>query len=394
MTTLSSPSAPRALYPVMLAFFTMGFVDLTGIATNYVKQDFALSDTAANSFSVLVFLWFFIFSVPTSLLMNKIGRKKTVLLSMLVTFADLALPLFVYNEPALYLVFSLLGIGNTLMQVSLNPLLASMVRKDRLPSYLTLGQFVKAIASFVAPLIAAQAVIHYGNWKLLFTTFAVVQLLAMIYLYAAGPAETKETETEEKNAPASFKRSLTLLGDSLLMLLFIGILVHVGIDVGVNITAPKLVQERMNLPLAEAGYVVSIYFLARTFGCLAGSFLLAKFSPARFFTASVAVILLGVAGLYVGRSLAAIYLCIALIGLGNSNIFSLIFARALLYKPSRSNEISGLMMMGITGGAVFPVLMGAASDALGGQTGAVMVLTLCALYLLFLAVKLKHASDH
>lgn len=390
MTTLPSNSAPRAIYPVMLAFFTMGFVDLTGIATNYVKQDFALSDTAANSFSVLVFLWFFIFSVPTSLLMNKIGRKKTVLLSMLVTFAGLALPLFVYNEPALYLVFSLLGIGNTLMQVSLNPLLASMVRKDRLPSYLTLGQFVKAIASFVAPLIAAQAVIHYGNWKLLFTTFALVQLLAMIYLYAAGPAETEETE--EKNAPASFKRCLSLLGDGLLILLFIGILVHVGIDVGVNITAPKLVQERTNLPLSEAGYVVSIYFLSRTFGCLAGTFLLARFSAARFFTASVGLILLGVAGLYLGRSLAAIYLCIALIGLGNSNIFSLIFARALLYKPSRSNEISGLMMMGITGGAVFPVLMGAASDALGGQTGAVMVLTVCAIYLLFLAVKLKHAS--
>lgn len=390
MTTLPSNSAPRAIYPVMLAFFTMGFVDLTGIATNYVKQDFALSDTAANSFSVLVFLWFFIFSVPTSLLMNKIGRKKTVLLSMLVTFAGLALPLFVYNEPALYLVFSLLGIGNTLMQVSLNPLLASMVRKDRLPSYLTLGQFVKAIASFVAPLIAAQAVIHYGNWKLLFTTFALVQLLAMIYLYAAGPAETEETE--EKNAPASFKRCLSLLGDGLLILLFIGILVHVGIDVGVNITAPKLVQERTNLPLSEAGYVVSIYFLSRTFGCLAGTFLLARFAAARFFTASVGLILLGVAGLYLGRSLAAIYLCIALIGLGNSNIFSLIFARALLYKPSRSNEISGLMMMGITGGAVFPVLMGAASDALGGQTGAVMVLTVCAVYLLFLAVKLKHAS--
>ena len=166
----------------MLAFFTMGFVDLVGIATNYVKQDFNLSDTAANSFSVMVFLWFLIFSVPTGILMNKIGRKKTVLLSMVVTFAGLAIPLFIYDEIAMFIVFAFLGIGNTLMQVSLNPLLANMVNKRRLPSYLTLGQFVKAIASFVAPLIAAQAAIYYGNWKLLFTIFMVIDIVAVIYL--------------------------------------------------------------------------------------------------------------------------------------------------------------------------------------------------------------------
>ena len=51
------------IIPVMLTFFTMGFVDLVGIATNYVKQDFGLSDTAANSFSVMVFFWFLVFSV-------------------------------------------------------------------------------------------------------------------------------------------------------------------------------------------------------------------------------------------------------------------------------------------------------------------------------------------
>lgn len=372
------------IIPVMLAFFTMGFVDLVGIATNYVKQDFSLSDTAANSFSVMVFLWFLIFSVPTGMLMNKIGRKKTVLLSMVVTFIGLALPFFVYNEITMFIVFSFLGIGNTLMQVSLNPLLANMVRKDRLPSYLTLGQFVKAIASFIAPVIAAQAAIYYGNWKLLFSIFAVIDVIAIIYLLMTDIAEA-----EEKNESSSFRECVRLLGNSVIFLLFLGILVHVGIDVGINITAPKLLQERVGMPLAEAGYATSLYFLFRTFGCLSGSFIMARFSPVKFFMLSVFLILAGIAGLYVCEDKIPMYVCVALIGLGNSNVFSIIFSNALLYMPSRNNEISGLMIMGITGGAVFPVLMGVASDVMGGQVGAVVVLTVCVAYLLFLMVKMK-----
>lgn len=373
------------ILPVMLAFFTMGFVDLVGIATNYVKQDFRLSDTAANSFSAMVFLWFLIFSVPTGMLMNRIGRKKTVLLSMAVTFAGLALPLFAYNSLVMFDVFSFLGIGNTLMQVSLNPLLARMVRPDRLPSYLTLGQFVKALASFLAPVIAGWAALYFGNWKLLFALFAGIDLIALVYLFLADLHEP-----EEPVSASSFKACLGLLGDATILLLFIGILVHVGIDVGINITAPKLLQERTGLPLAEAGYATSFYFLFRTFGCLSGTFILAKCPPIRFFAASVGLIAVGVAGLFVCRDSIPIYGCVALIGLGNSNLFSILFSEALLYQPSRNNEISGLLMMGIFGGAIFPLAMGAASDAIGQQTGAVLVLGLCVAYLLYLAAKLKN----
>lgn len=210
------------IIPVMLTFFTMGFVDLVGIATNYVKQDFGLSDTAANSFSVMVFFWFLVFSVPTGMLMNKIGRKKTVLLSMVITFIGLLIPIFVYNDVAMFFVFSCLGIGNTLMQVSLNPLLANMVCKDRLPSYLTLGQFIKAIASFIAPLIAVHAALCYGDWKLLFYIFAAIDIIAIVYLFMMDIVEA-----EEKNESSSFKECIKLLGNTTIFLLFVGILVHV-----------------------------------------------------------------------------------------------------------------------------------------------------------------------
>lgn len=142
------------LLPMMLCFFAMGFVDLVGIASNYVKADLNLTDSQANIFPSLVFFWFLIFSVPTGMLMNRIGRKKTVLLSLAVTFASLLLPVFGDGYALMLISFSLLGIGNALMQTSLNPLLSNVVSGERLASSLTFGQFVKAIASFLAPYIA------------------------------------------------------------------------------------------------------------------------------------------------------------------------------------------------------------------------------------------------
>lgn len=377
------------IIPVMLVFFTMGFIDLVGIATNYLKIDFNLTDTAANAFSVMVYLWFLVFSVPTAILMNKVGRKKTVLLSLMVTFAGLCIPFMVYDSVSMLICFSLLGLGNTLMQVSLNPLLTNIVSGKKLPSFLTLGQFVKAIASFIAPIIAAQALIRYDNWKLLFPLFAIITLTAMIYLYF-----TRITEHDMDNKPSSFKECISLLGNKIILMLFFGILVHVGIDVGINITAPKLLIERTGMNLAEAGYATSLYFLFRTFGCFAGTFILAKFSSRNFFILSVILILSGVLGLYFSFAKSIIYICIALIGLGNSNIFPIIFSQALLYMPFRNNEVSGLMIMGIAGGGVFPLLMGMASDSLGSQVGAIIVLTVCVAYLGFLMLKFKSITSN
>lgn len=381
---MRNESVISKILPVMLVFFTMGFIDLVGIATNYVKSDFSLSDTAANAFSVMVYLWFLVFSVPTGILMNKIGRKKTVLLSLIVTFIGLCIPFIIYTSFSMLLCFSFLGLGNTLMQVSLNPLVTNIVSGDKLASSLTLGQFVKAIASFIAPIIAAQALIRYGDWKLLFPIFAVIALVATICLYFT---DIKERAAEGKTS--SFKECFALLGDKIVLMLFLGILVHVGIDVGVNITAPKLLMERDGVALSEAGYATSLYFLFRTLGCFSGTFILAKFPLRNFFIVSVCMMLLGIVGLYFSFDKTTIYVCVALIGLGNSNVFPIIFSRALMYMPDRGNEISGLMIMGIAGGGIFPVLMGLASDSLGGQVGAVIVLTVCVAYFVFLMLKFK-----
>ena len=376
------------LLPIMFAFFTMGFVDMVGTATNYVKADFALSDTMANFLPSMVFLWFFFLSVPTGLLMNKIGKRKTVLLSLVVTALALVLPLCAYSYPVLLVSFCLLGIGNTLMQVSLNPLITCIVTGEKLASTLTFGQFVKAIASFIAPIIASWASVQFGNWLLLYPIFLVIAVIATVYL-----GITKIEEEIPKDKSSGFFQCLKLLGDSTVLLLFLGIVAHVGIDVGVNTCAPKIIMERLALPLEKAGIATSIYFLFRTLGCFSGSFILAKFPLKKFFAVSVACMVLSMIGLFVCHTLAGLYVAIALVGFGNSNIFSMVFSKALLYLPEKNNEMSGLMIMGLIGGTIFPLLMGVLSDAMGTQAGSVIVISIGVAYLVYLAFKfLKKAT--
>lgn len=368
----------------MLAFFTMGFIDLVGIATNYIKSDFALNDTMANLMLSMVFLWFLVFSVPTGMLMNKIGRRKTVLLSIIVTFAALIIPIVVYSFVSMLIAFSLLGIGNTLMQVSLNPLVSNIVSGDKLASTLTFGQFVKAIASLLAPLIAAWATVRFGDWKILYPIFAAIAILAVVALFFTKISEKPIVYN------SSFGEAFSLLKDKYIALLLLGIMVHVGIDVGINTTAPKILMERLIIPLSKAGIATSVYFLFRTLGCLSGAFILAKYSSRKFFYISVLVMVIAIIGLYFVQSAFTMYVCFALIGFGNSNIFSIIFSQALLHLPTRENEISGLMIMGLSGGAIFPLLMGIASDLISSQMGAVVILSLCVTYLIYLVLKFEN----
>jgi len=368
------------LVPLMLCFFCMGFVDLVGIASNYVKEDLALNDATANIFPSLVFFWFLIFSVPTGMLMNKIGRKKTVLLSLVVTVLSLLFPLFGNSFAIMLISFSLLGIGNALMQTSLNPLVSSVIGGKNLASTLTFGQFVKAIASFIAPYLAmwgATAVIpSFGyDWRVLFVIFLVVGICSTAWL-AVTPIEEEPIEGK----PSTFVECIKLLGTPIVLLSFLGIMCHVGIDVGTNTTAPKILMERLGMTLNEAAFATSLYFIFRTLGCLTGSFFLRVMNNRLFFTISVVMMALSMCGLFIGTDKWMLYTAIALVGYGNSNIFSLIFAQALTAMPEKQNEVSGLMIMGLFGGTIFPLLMGFASDAMG-QVGAVLVMAVGVIYL-------------
>ena len=375
------------IIPVMLCFFAMGFVDLVGTASNYVQKDLNLTDSQANLFPSLVFFWFLIFSVPTGMLMNKIGRKKTVLLSLIITTVSLIIPVTGDSYMTMLIAFSLLGIGNAVMQTSLNPLVTNLISGDKLASTLTFGQFVKAIASFLAPLLAAWGATTYLptfglGWRAFFVIYAVVSFLSISAL-AATPIEE-----ERPDKASGLRECLKLLGRPFIFLCFLGIMCHVGIDVGTNTTAPKIIMERLGMPLEEAGFATSVYFIFRTAGCFLGAFILRTMSPKLFFGLSVIMMLAAMGILLMCNSLAAIYVGLALVGFGNSNVFSVVFSQALISSPREKNEVSGLMIMGLFGGTVFPLAMGYAADAVG-QNGAVAVMTAGVAYLLYYTFKIK-----
>ena len=378
---MNKKNSLAVLLPVMLCFFTMGFVDLVGIASNYVQKDLGLSDAKANMMPSLVFFWFLIFSVPTGVLMNKIGRKKTVLLSIIVTAVSLLLPIFGNSYPLMLISFSLLGIGNALMQTSLNPLISNIVNPDRLASTLTFGQFVKAIASFLAPYIAiwgaVQSIPSFGlGWRVLFPIYMVIAVIAIFAL------SSTKIEEEKSDSASGFKDCFSLLGRPFILLCFLGIMCHVGIDVGTNTTAPKLLMERLGYTLDAAAVATSV--------CFSGSFILRVMNPKLFFGISAAMILAAMGGLFVADTKILLYACIALIGFGNSNIFSIIFSQALLNEPEQKNAVSGLMIMGLFGGTIFPLAMGYAADMMG-QSGSVAVMTVGAVYLMVYTFMIKKA---
>ena len=366
--------------PVLATFFVMGFCDVVGIATSYLKQDFALSESLAGFIPSMVFIWFLFLSVPAAILMNRIGRKAMVQVSNAVTFVGMLIPFFSYTFASAMVAFILLGIGNTLLQVSLNPLLTNVVKGERLTSCLTGGQVVKAVSSFCAPFLALAATAAFGNWKYLFTIYAAITLLSFLLL------EVTEIPKEAESGKAtSLKEAFGLLGDKTILLFFLGIFFIVGVDVGTNTVSAKLLIERCGIDVDKASLGASVYFICRTIGAFLGTFLLARMDDIKYLNINLFLAVAAMAFLFFVRPAWAILAGIGGIGFFCSSVFSVLFSQALKARPEKANEISGFMITGVCGGAVIPPLMGLATEWVGNQRGSLLVITLCLAYLVWCA---------
>lgn len=387
---MNNKSNISKLIPVLFGFFVMGFCDVVGITASHVKEDLLgnynlqFRDTLSNLIPVALFSMFLLFSVPTGLLMNKIGRKKTVILSNVITILAMFIPLIEYSFVWVLVAFMLLGIANTILQVSLNPLLTNVVKGDKLTSSLTVGQFIKAISSFSAPFIAAFAATQMSNWQYIFPIYAVVTLISTIWL-VASPISEEPIATEAN----SFGQIIGLLKDKTILLLFLGILFVVGVDVGINTASPKILMERAGLNSISAGYGPSVYFALRTLGTFLGAFILVKYSSSKFFKINITIAVVALSLLFFVADKMALFILFGIIGFTIANIFPILFGFAIQARPEKANEISGLMITGVFGGAIIPFLMGLLSDGLGSQNGSVIIILISALYLMFAAFKLS-----
>ena len=370
------------LPPVLFAFFVMGFVDVVGVSTSYVKSDFGLNDTLANLLPMLVFLWFAVCSLPTGLLMKRIGRKNTVLLSSLITIVAMVLPLVYYSFFSVLLAFALLGIGNTVLQVSLNPLLMDVVAKEKVTSLLTFGYFIKAISSTLGPVILSVAMGVWGDWHLVFWVYAVCTSLSWIWLVCTPIQEKRE---EVAYVGGSIWK---LFKNRKLMVAFSVILLIVGFEIGLMTAVPKYLLERCQIPIEQGGLGCSLYFAARTLGTFIGSIILSRYSSSRFLIINMVLALLAF-GLFMVSSNSTIVLAgLFLVGLFCANVFPIIFSSAIQSEPSKADEISALMIMGVAGGAILSVFMGGIADV-SNQFVSLFVPLLALVYILGVSVKMR-----
>lgn len=368
--------------PVLSGFFVMGFCDIAGIATSYIKQDFRLSETVAGFVPSMIFIWFLLLSVPVAMIMDRFGRKKIVQVSNVLTIVGMLLPFIHYDIATCMSGLVLLGIGNTMLQVSLNPLLSNVVPARSLTSVLTVGQVVKAVSSFCGPFIAAFTMDVFGKWQYLFPVFAAITLLSSLWLmFTSTPQDPPSGRTP------SLTHTFSLLGDREILMFFFGIFFIVGLDVGLNTVAPKLLIERAGFDVSKAGFGSSVYFVCRTAGALLAATVLARMDPVRWFRINISLAVVSLMALFFAKNAFLIFMLVGLAGFFSSSVFSIIYSLAMQRRPDRANGVSGLMIMGVSGGAVIPPLMGFMSDLMGSQAGSVAVILCCAVYLWACAFK-------
>ena len=370
----------RLVVPVLLSFFVMSFVDLVGIGKDRVAGDLELSDFILGLIPFAAFIWFFILSVPVGIIQARVGKKRMLNAGMIITGIGLFIPYFFYNFVTVIAGFALLGIGNTIVQVSANPLLVDVVPGRRASSFLSFSQFIKAIGSMLAAPLAALFASKLGDWKLLFLVYGIISFLSVLWL-----GTVKIEETAPSGARASMASAFRLLGNSYILMMVLSIFLVVGIDVGFNYFSGKFLTARFGFEKVTAQSGRSIYFFGRMLGTFAGALILTRLSSAKglLYSAILSIITILLI-MTVPASKAAAWILVFLIGLGVANIFPLVFSLTVQKYPDRSNEISGLMMMAISGGALIPPLMGLVSDSLGVVPG-MGILLLCAAYLLIVA---------
>lgn len=365
--------------PVLISFFIMSFCDLVGIGVDNAKADFNISNTLAQLIPMAVFAWFFVLSVPVGIMQDRFGKKNILNIGMLLTALGLFLPFIVYTFPMVLVGFALMGIGNTIIQVSANPLLVDVVPANRSSSFLSFSQFVKAVGSMIAPYLASFFTVRYGDWKLTLLVFGLLSILSVLWLHFSKIEETKNTEEK-----ATVGSCLRLLGVNYIALMVVGIFFVVGIDVGINAASGQFLLENIGMEAEPAKQGRSLYFFGKMLGTFVGALLLIRFSSKKFLLISTLLTLVTIMGLIYAPSPSMALAAMFLIGLAAANVFPLIFSITVEKFSDRANEISGLMIMAVSGGAFIPPLIGTVSDVMNITAG-MYVLAACAVYLIVLS---------
>ncbi|MRT93693.1 sugar MFS transporter [Ancylomarina sp. 16SWW S1-10-2] len=361
--------------PIFLAFLCMGFGDVVGPLTSQLQAEYELTNFMASLVTFMGFIMFGLLSVPMALFQDRKGKKTVLLLGMIIALAGLILPILGDFSSFGLLLGSLLllGTGATLLQVAGNPIMRDVSPEGKYSRNLSFGQFFKAIGSLSGALLPLIAARYWGlDWKLLFPIYSGILLIATIYLYVVKIEEKKD---ETASTPASFGSVLALLKNPYIFFMVLAIFLYVGAEQCMSAKLPNYLAEKFSFDIKELGlWGTLFFFLALMTGRFLGGIILNWMSPSKFLKLTTFLSLIGIVGLFIATSSIMGFAAIFLIGLSFANIFPLVFSITVDEMPERSNEISGLMVTAIIGGAFVPVAFGAVADIFSLMAGFIVTL--------------------
>ncbi|MCP3966035.1 MAG: sugar MFS transporter [Lentisphaerae bacterium] len=369
--------------PIFLAFLCMGFGDAVGPFVGLAKEEFHLSNFSASLIAFAGFIMFGLLSVPIGLLQDRKSKKSTLMLGLIIASIGMFIPfiLGLKSFPLFLVTILLLGAGATIMQVAGNPIMRDVSKQGKFSRDLSMAQFVKAIGSMTGPLIPAIAARFFGaGWDVVFPIFAISLFITVILV---SMLDVKEQKAEQK--PASLKSCFSLLANPFALIMVTGIFLYVGAEVCISSGVPMYLKSEFGVNLRQTGIMgAGLFFLSLTIGRFAGGIILNWLNPKKALLGSCILAVVPMIVLLSCDKIVAI-ICIFVAGLGCANIFPLIFSITLDKMPNRANELSGLMVTAIVGGAFIPPVMGFVADMTSVPTS-FLVPTIALLYILTVAI--------
>jgi FHS family L-fucose permease-like MFS transporter len=376
---MTNPKKHYLSAPVFLVFLCMGFGDVVGPLTGLLKQEFTLSNTVAQLIPFMGFLMFGLLSIPLGIVQDRTGKKSNLMIGLALAFIGLGGPVWTgySNFGSILISILLLGAGAAFLQVAGNPIMRDVSPEGKYSRNLSLAQFIKAIGSLSGSLIPLLAVNYWNkDWKILFPVYSVIIFIVMLFLWMVRISENKP----EVRNPATFRSCFSLFRNKFVLMMVLGIFLYVGAEVSMSSGLPIYLHETFNLDIAKLGLIGTLFFfIALTTGRFLGAVILNWIKAKIFLVISLIISIVGIFGLFLGFKIMA-FISIFLIGLGFANIFPLIFSITIDAMPERSNELSGLMITAIVGGAIVPLVMGGVAD-LSNSLIAFMVPFVCILYI-------------
>ena len=347
----------RQLWPVLAGYFIMAFSDLVAPITPRIAASLPAGMQAWASFlPTTVFLWFLLLSVPVAVLMNRIGRRRTALLGDALAAAGLLTAYFAGGEglAGYFAGFGLLGIGCTAIQVSVNPMLAMLAPRDRMSVYLTLGQVFRNTALLLLAPVVTLLVWLAGSWELLLPLYALLTVAGGLWM-----AFTR-FDDPAMNAPSAER--VDLKG-------------YLMLDVGIGYLSVQLVDSPNPL------LTTTFFYACRIAGSLAGVWILSRVDDLKYLCGCMAVAALVCLSLFSQHAAWVVYAGLGLLGFVLACVFATFFAEATRAVPERANEVSGLMILMISAGALSAPVIGAIVRHSGDVRSGVWFLLLCVLFL-------------